>query len=198
MLAVSPLYFVLLVVTNVGVLASNGIGMFEDITRAQMDALGFGWVLVSTFYPLAFILGGVGVILCAVSLTGLPGARGWSWSAATAAALAVVLHLPIAPLRIAAMGFTEDRLGDNAAYVLWDPVGYIANYIIIASTILLCVAVFVGTAHKRAGMVIGGLTAVYLVAGLAQLPLPPFVISFLWAALGIVWLRGIRVDRPQP
>lgn len=197
MLAVSPAYFVLVVVANVGVLAANRIGLFEDITRAQMDALGFGWVLVNAFYPLAFILGGIGVALAAASLATKGISRPWSWSALIAALVAAALYLPYAPLRIAAMGFTEDRLGDNALYTFWDPMAYAGNCVVIAATVLLCVALFTGTVRRRAALVIGSLTLVYLIAALAQLPLPPFVISFLWCALGIVWLRGIRTKRAE-
>lgn len=190
LLAVSPVFFVLVVVTNLGTFAAADIGLFDDITRAQMDALGFGWVLASTLFPLAFIIGSVGIALLAGSLgRRVPATRVWAWGSVGAAAVAILLFLPYAPLRIAAMGFTEARLGDNALYTAWDTAGYIATDAAIAAVVLLCIALFVGTPHRTAALVLGILSIVLLIAAVAGLPVPPFAISFLWCALGIVWLR---------
>ncbi len=197
LLAVSPAFFVLVVVTNVATFASAGIGRFEDITREQMNALGLGWALANTLFPLAFVLGSTGLALLAGTLARrVRVARIWAWGAFAAAIATIALFLPYAPLRIAAAGFREARLGDNVLYTVWDPAGYIATDAAILAIVLLSVALFVGTPHRTAALVIGILGIVLLIAAVLMLPLPPFVISFLWCALGIVWLRRARRVAP--
>ncbi|MET0735237.1 MAG: hypothetical protein ABWY55_06305 [Microbacterium sp.] len=196
MLAVSPAYFVLVVITNISVLAANDIPPFVDITREQMDRISTGWILLSVLYCVAFILGGIGVALLGTALARGRISRWWAWAATVVAIGSVVLYLPYAPFRIAAMAFTEDRLGDNRWYTFWEPMSYLGMDLAITATAFLCAALFAGTVRRRTGLVVGVIAVVYLVAAIA-LPMPPFVISFLWCALGIVWLRSIRTGRTE-
>ena len=193
LLAVSPAYFVLFIATSLGVLAANAIPPFNEITREQMDAIRLGWIVISILFPLAFILGTIGVVLLAAALARLGGApRVWAWVAVVVGAVSIALFLPYAAFRIAAMGFTEQRLGDNEWYSFWEPAGYVGNHAALAALALLCVALFVGARIRTASLIIGALAVAFLIAGIAQLLLPPFIISFLWCALGVVWLRSIR------
>lgn len=119
LLVVSPAYFLAVVAVNAaGFARTIGTGQFADITRPQMDALGATWVLAGTLFPLAFLLGTTGVLLLTSVLW--QSQRGWVIATTIAAALAIAGFVPYAPLRIAAMGFTENRLGDNALYTAWD------------------------------------------------------------------------------
>ena len=115
---------------------------------------------------------------------------------ATATASVVTL-LPYAPLRIAAAGFSEGTLGQNALYALWEIPFDVSRYLMLASLALLCVSRWLATSHRASAVVIGALTLVVAICYAAGLELPPFIASLLWCALGIVWLRAVR-RRPLP
>lgn len=193
LMVLSPLYFVAVVVANVATLTSAKIGPYAEITRSQMDVLGAGWVLLNVMFPLAVVAGTVGCALAALALVRTHGAgTAWARAAVASAALSVLGMAPYAPFRIAAMGFTEPTLGDNGLFSVWDMAGMFAFGLAIVAVALLCAAMYFSGVRRTPALVVGVLAVVCGIATLAMVPLPPFIISFLWLALGIIWLRGIR------
>ena len=68
LLSLSLVGFVVVVVVNIVAFTSaggSGIGLFADITRAQMDALGGVWALQVILVRLAILVGDVGLLLVA-------------------------------------------------------------------------------------------------------------------------------------
>ncbi len=195
LLALSPLSFVLVIIVNAFVFATTiGAGTFADITREQMNALGVSWALVNIMFPLAVVAGSAGALLVARSLVKSAG-RVFAWASIGASILVVVGFVPYAPFRIAAMGFTEPTLGENPYYTAWDLPYTVAFALAPVATALLCAALYASGIRRTAAVVIGALSVVVFVCFAIQLPLPPFVIAFLWCALGIAWLRAPRQGR---
>jgi len=195
MLTLSPLGFVAVVASTASTLIGSGIGLFTEITRAQMDAIAFGWAVQNILYSLAILVGIAGTILLAGSLARRGDARVPGWASVTTAVASGVVLLPYAPLRIAAAGFAEPTLGQNPLYSFWDTAFYVSWYLMLASLLLLCVTQWLATSHRTSAIVVGALTVVVTICFAAGLELPPFVVSFLWCALGIVWLRALRRRR---
>ena len=193
LLTLSPAYFALVVASAVASFAASGVGSFDTITRAQMDALGVGWALENTLYALALILGTLGTVLLAWSLTRRGGPHvAWSWAAAALGAVAIGLLIPYAPLRIAAAGFTEPTLGQNPLYGVWEVPYAVSWYLVLGALVLLCAAQFLGTRHRASSVVLGVLALGVILCFAVQVELPPFVVALLWCPLGIVWVRAQR------
>jgi hypothetical protein len=190
LLAFSLLPFVLVVLLNVAVFSGADIGLFADIDREQMDALGGYWAVLALTVFAAYLVGNLGLVLVARSVRG---AGVWPVLAVVAAVVAAASGLTDAILRISGAGFTEPRLGDNALYRSAEIVGNVAFSASALAIVLLAVSYFVSGAHRATGVIVGALGGVLFVVSLfAYMFVPPFAVALLWMPLGIVWLLGLR------
>lgn len=187
--------FILVPVTNIIVFAQAGIGLFADITREQMDALGGQWVVSVLTVYLAVLVGNVGVILVARQLRGTTGAV-WALPAAAGASLAVVVGVVDAVLRITAGGFSESRLGESGLFQAAEVLSNITFSSSALGIVLLAVSYFVSGSHRATGVVVGALGGVlFVVSVVAYAFVPPFALALLWLPLGVVWLVELKRAR---
>ncbi|WP_298130805.1 hypothetical protein [Micropruina sp.] len=196
LLALSPLYFVILIAVNVWAFSANRIGLFVDITREQMDAIILNWVLANAIVTLTWLAGALGVVLISrVLLSGA--ARRWAALSVGVTVAAALAYLVSLVLRLTAVGFTGSRLGDDPSYALSEQivnrVGWFGALIGVG---LLCVALAVSRTRRVTGIVVGSASAVVLLLSVLAYDLtPPFLFGLLWTPIGITWLTGLRRTR---
>lgn len=193
LLAVSLLYFILLIVVNVWAFLAHGIGLFAEITRTQMDAIAVNWALMNVIVTLTSLAGALGVALIANNLR-TSAARRWAEASIALAGLSALAAVVSLVLRLVAMGFTGARLGDDPAYLLSEQVvnriGWFASLLAIG---LLCIALASSGVRRITGIVVGCASAVVVLLSLFAYDfLPPFLVGLLWTPVGITWLIGLR------
>jgi len=153
LLALSPLGYVAAIglAFPIVLILMPGLGLLDDITRTQMDHFATGWVLMNVAQLLSGV-GVVGLLLVGLRITGR--GRPWGLAAVVLAGLALVGLVVGVGLRIAATGFTSDRLADDGRYAVgtWLAASMVLPMV---STVLLCIALRLsappdlGAHHRR-------------------------------------------------
>lgn len=189
LLSLSPLPFVLVVVTGIVTLFSNNIGLFDDITPQQMSNIRVGWVIFHFFFALAFAVGGSGLVLLSKALMSTP-VRLLALATVICAFLAIVTVVAYFVLRSSFVNFTAARLALASGYKLSDHLVLASQYLITVATVLAGLGLSLSGILRRTGLVVSILTALYGVADISRvLVLPPFVIALFWLVLGVALVR---------
>ena len=189
LLSLSPLSFVLVVVTAIVTLFSNNIGLFDDITPQQMSNIRVGWVIFHFFFALAFAVGGSGLVLLSKALMSTP-ARVLALATVMCVFLAIASVVAFFAVRSSFVNFTAPKLALASGYKLSNNLVLASQYLITAATVLAGVGLSLSGILRRTGLVVSIMAALYGVADISGvLVLPPFVIALLWLVLGIALVR---------
>jgi len=195
--ALSPIAYAVVVAAMAGVFANIGVGSFDSITREQMDALGAGWAIARVLVAAASIVVAVGAGLLALDVArrrgGVRAARICAGASVALAGVNALTAIADAVNGVALGGFTTARLGDDPR---WAASAALLPWLFgaaVAQLALLAWALRLSRILPVAGLVVGLLAVVVLVAVvLAAGLVPPFVLALLACPLGIAWLRATR------
>lgn len=194
-----PTFIVFLAVATVTVAAQTD-GSSAELTPVQLNELGFGWAAVHLLWIAPSLLAAVGLALLA---------RTWRMPRATTVTIlagsAVVFAFANLVVQLFAFGFDGDTWGDSPLYpsgiALSIAIGWFGT---LPATILVSVALARRGVARITAWTVAVLVALYFVfellvylpalfgsASLAETAgLPPFLLGFFWAALGIGLLRS--------
>lgn len=196
MMALSPLGYVALIATMAGVFAGTiGANTFADITRAQMDRIGFAWVLVHLMTALAGVIPLIGAGLLALALLriGIRAGRWAAWAVLLLTVVNVLTPIPDIAGSVAQLGFTAPTLGEDPSWstsTVLLPLTFGACFL---QLLILCVALWLSGTRRTTGLVMGVICVVaLLVVAFAAPFVPPFAVALVACPLGISWLRGLR------
>lgn len=196
LMALSPLGYAALVASMAAIFASSvGTSSFDQITRAQLDALGGGWVAARVMVVAATSVVIVGSALVAWMLrrTEPAAARGLAWATVVLAVVNVIAEIADIALGVAVMGFSTPTLGEDPLYRLSSALLPWTFGAVVLQLLLLCAALWVSRVRRGTGLVMGIISFVVLVViGFAAASVPPFVVALLACPVGISWLRGQR------
>ncbi|MEV6416746.1 hypothetical protein [Kribbella sp. NPDC051718] len=188
-LALSPIPFVILVITLLVASAAAGTDKSAEITPAVMAEIRAQWIGVWIVYPLAVCFGSVGMLHLFGSRHSVL-ARG----AVVATGLSIVCALVNAGLNLSITGFDADRLGSVTRYDVALEVNLVSFW--LAWVALICGGLALRRAGelRRTGLVVAVLAGLFGVVDIAgHGAVPPFVLSFLWLTLGVGLLRSRSV-----
>ncbi len=195
LLALSPLPFVAWLVAVVTVMSGPGVTESADLTREQMASIRGGWSLIWPLYAVAVIVGCAGTALLNRTLLGTPGHR-WAVLSQVACGISTVAILANLVLSEVAGGFTEARLGLNGAFDAALVASYAAIWAAAAAVLLTGVALRAGGVLRRTGPVVAVVAGVFLLLDVLTRGFPPFVVAFLWLAVGVALLRRRVASAP--
>jgi hypothetical protein len=188
LLILSLLLFVMWLVGVVSTMSGTGVTDAADLTPAQMQTVGTGWLLQWPFYTAAILAGAVGMTQLNTALRDTPAGRIARVSTVVSALSAVVAVAHLVLIELSA-GFTEARLGDNPAYATSQVLSYTTIWAAGLVIVLTGLALRTGGMLRRTGSVIAVLAALFLVADVLTRGFPPFVVGFFWLAIGVCLLR---------
>lgn len=196
MLALSPLGFVAVIATMAGVFSDHR-GLFVDLTRAEMDRIGAGWMISQSVVALAAAVIAVGAALIGLALARRATVGRWaSWGVIVLGALGVVGIVPELLLAARQQQFATPALGEDPAWTLGAALLPFTFGAAILQLVLLCTALWLSRARRTTGLVVGVLALVTLIAvAFAADYVPPFIAALLACPIGISWLRGPRPAR---
>ena len=198
LLALSPLGYVAAIglAFPIVLILMPGLVLLDDITRTQMDHFATGWVLLNVAQLLSGV-GVVGLLLVGLRITGR--GRPWGLAAVVLAGLALVGLVVGVGLRIAATGFTSDRLADDGRYAVgtWLAASMVLPML---STVLLCIALRLSGRLRISALIIAGIAALLAILDLVSysiaLVFPPVLATVVtWLPIGILLLRRPRGER---
>jgi hypothetical protein len=171
-----------------------------ELTLAQLNELGIGWVVVHLLWIAPHLMAAVGLAVLA---------RRWRMPrAATVTILAraaVVFALAYLVVQILAFGFAGDTWGDSPLYPLGIALSLAIGWLgTLPATLLVSLALARRGVVRLTAWTVAVLVALYFVFELlVYLPalfgsvslaetagLPPFLLGLFWAALGIGLLRS--------
>jgi hypothetical protein len=194
-----PASIVMLGVATVTVVAQTDMSSAE-LTPAQLDELGIGWVAVHLLWITPSLLAAVGLALLA---------RRWRLPRATTVSIlawvAAVFALAYLVVQVLAFGFDGGTWGDSPLYTLGVALSIAIGWFgTLPATLLVSIALAQRGVARIAAWTVAVLVALYFVFELlVYLPalfgtvslaetagLPPFLLGFFWAALGIGLLRS--------
>jgi hypothetical protein len=194
-----PAFIVFLGVATVTVAAQTDASSAE-LTLAQLNELGIVWVAVHLLWVTPPLLAAVGLALLA---------RTWRMPHATAVTIlgwaAGALALAYLVVQLLAFGFDGDTWGDSPLYPLGVALSVALGWFgTLPATILVSVALARRGVARMTALTVAVLVALYVVfellvylpvlfgsASLAETAgLPPFLLGFFWAVLGIGLLRS--------
>lgn len=190
-LTLSPIPFI-------GVFAAGLLGFvgkvtttFDKITPEVMAQIRLPWaiIFISTF--LAFLIGNIGLFLLANQFKNT-GARWVAWLAIIGILVSLVVLVLNVYLRLTMIDFSAPTLGQTPQWATSHTLVYVYHLVNFASTLMICVGLYITSWLRRAGLVVGILSGLLFIAGLVPSitdRTPPFVFVFLWLALGIGLLR---------
>jgi hypothetical protein len=195
MLALSMLPFIATVATGVvGFIASGDLPMgvtFDQITPQIMANIRLTWVLLNLFVGVAGLNIAIGVILVANALK-TTHARLWMLAVMVLYSLLSIQSVFSLVVRLSVINFTDNTLGENAAYKLsgWGmDYSYPLSLLVI---LLLCVGLATSGLLRKTGLVVGLVSALLFVLSLfpeIRGSIPPFVFGLLATPIGIGLLR---------
>ena len=159
-------------------------------TTETISAIRIPWMTFYLFIVAGFICGNLGILLLSRGLLN-QGKRFFGWIGIVASTVSLVLSFGYLYLRFSLLGFSAYVLGDLPLYHLATPIGLIFNELTLLATLFASLGLRKVGIARRTGLVVAILCAIMIPFGLY---LPPFVFGLLWLALGIVLLRGTRVE----
>jgi hypothetical protein len=184
-LALAPVPFVVLVVTVLTTSAASGVADIADLTPAMMAGIRPQWIGLWIVYSIALIFGSIGMYRV---FRPLPGLLARTVPAATV--LSVVCILASSALYLSLTGFSADRLGSLTRYDVALEVNLVSFWLAWVALVCGGIALRRIGVLGRSGLVIAVLAAVLGILDVAgHGAVPPFVVSFLWLALGISLLK---------
>jgi hypothetical protein len=186
LLTLSPLGFVVVVAAGAATFVASGIDDTARMTPAQMADIRTAWMLFWPVYAAAVGVGAAGLILLGRALPG-----GLAKATQVAAGLSVVSILGNVVLNWSMLGFDQPELGRHPGYDTSIFLSILAIWLGAVGAGLAGLALRRAGILRRTGIVVAIVAAVHVVveATLTQGAIPPFVVSFLWLALGIGLLR---------
>lgn len=185
-LALSPLGFAVLVVTLLTAVSNSGVDDSAYITPAIMADIRTQWIGLWIVSPLALIFGSTGMYLLFRSRPAAL-ARG----AVVATVLSMACAIVNAGLNLSLTGFSAGRLGSMTRYDVALEVNLVSFWLGWVALICGGIALRRGGELRRTGLVVAILAALLGIVDVAgHGAIPPFVLSFLWLALGIGLLRS--------
>ena len=196
MMALSPLGYVVLIATMAGVFAGTiGANTFADMTRAQMDRIGFAWVLVHLITALAGVIPLIGAGLLALTLlrAGIRAGRWAAWATLFLTVVNILTPIPDIAGSVAQLGFTAPTLGEDPSWNAGASLLPLTFGLCFLQLLMLCVALWRSGTRSTIGLVMGVIClVVLLVVALAAPFVPPFAVALIACPIGISWLRGLR------
>lgn len=196
LMALSPLGYGALVASMAAIFASAvGLSSFDQITRAQMDALGGGWIAARVMVAAAttVVIAGAALVAWTLRRAEPAAARGLAWATVVLAVANLIAEFADVALGVAMASFSTPTLGEDPLWQLNSALLPWAFGAVVLQLLLLCAALWVSHVRRGTGLVMGILTFVVLVVtGFAADSVPPFVVSLLACPVGISWLRGQR------
>lgn len=188
LLALSPLGFVAVVAAGVATFPATGVDDTALMPPDKMDDIRVAWLLFWPIYAAAVIVGAVGLVLLARRLR--PSAL--ATATTVAAGLSVASILGNLVLNWTMTGFDQPRMGEHPLYDASIFLSLLAIWFGAVAAGLAGLALRAEGRLRRTGLVVAILAAVLIVVDttLTQGLIPPFVVSFLWLALGVGLLRA--------
>jgi hypothetical protein len=184
LLTLSPVAFIVWLVAVVATMSGTGVEQAADLTAGQMDSIRLGWLVEWPLYAIAVLVGAVG-------MARLNQAVRSRFSTASQVAVAVSAAAILAQMILSevAVGFTEARLGDNGAYQAAMVASYTSIWAAAVAIVLTGIGLRTSVLLRRTGLVVAIVAAVFLGLDLLTRAFPPFVVAFLWLAIGVGLLR---------
>lgn len=185
-LILSPLAFAVVVITLLTASSGSGAEDAADITPAIMAEIGPSWIGLWIIFALAVTFGSTGMFLLFRSR---PAALARAAVAATV--LSVVCTVVQAGLKISLVDFSADRLGSMTQYNVALEVSLVSFWLGFAAVVCGGLALRRSGELPRTGLVVAVVAALLGIVDIAgHGVVPPFVLSFLWLAIGIGVLKA--------
>jgi hypothetical protein len=187
LLALSPVSSLVWVAAVVTTMSRSGVDQAADLTQGQMDAIRIGWAVQWMLYAVVVIV--ISAALASLNRILQAQAPGLAVAAQIAAVVSILAVVAVLVLRLAAIGFSGPRLGDNNAYTWSLAASYVSTWAAAATTVLTGLALRISGLLRRTGLIVAVLCAAFLALDIVTRAVPPWLFTFLWLAAGVGLLR---------
>lgn len=189
-LALSPLLFALVIVPLwVPIWSGTDARLLDEFTPEHLGTVAGFWIAYHLAWPLVFATGAFAVIRLAGAVEG-ERSRGLVRAVTVASVLSVLAGVALAAIRIPMLGHDGAVLADHALFGMTDLLSLSTVWFAILAVGLLGAALFVTGTLRRTGAVVAVVCLPYLLLDIVTWGGgPPFVLAFLWLAIGVAWLR---------
>lgn len=192
LLALSPIPFALVVPMFLVTVTASGVPDSSQVTPEIMASIRPQWIALWVVYFAAVAFGAyaVGRLAREVGHTGGVFTRRVALGSRVGAALSFVSITANLVLYLSLIGFDEPRLELSSTYELAYQLSLVSIWFGWLALIFAGMALWSSGLLRRAGLVVATLAGLLGVVDVTtQGGIPPFVISFLWLAVGVGLLR---------